>query len=152
MESKFEPLDVGYEEKVRESFNRQEIMQTVNASIRAIRPGQVELEFPYQSSLTQQHGFIHAGIVATVLDSACGYAAFSLMPKNAAVLTIEFKVNLLSPAKGDLFRAVGKVKKAGRNITVSEGDLFAYVDGEQKLVATMIGTIMLVYDREGIEN
>ena len=92
MESKFEPLDVGYEEKVRESFNRQEIMQTVNASIRAIRPCQVELEFPYQSSLTQQHGFNHAGIVSTVLDSACGYAAFSLMPKNAAVLTIEFKV------------------------------------------------------------
>jgi uncharacterized protein (TIGR00369 family) len=152
MESKFEPLDVGYEEKVRESFNRQEIMQTVNAAIRAIRPCQVELEFPYQSSLTQQHGFIHAGIVATVLDSACGYAAFSLMPKNAAVLTIEFKVNLLSPAKGDLFRAVGKVKKPGRNITVSEGDLFAYVDGEQKLMAAMISTIMLVYDREGIEN
>ena len=95
-------------------------MKTVNASILAIRPGEIELEFPYQSNLTQQHGFIHAGIVSTVLDTACGYAAFSLMPENAAVLTIEFKVNLLSPAKGERFRAVGKVKKLGKNITVTE--------------------------------
>lgn len=110
------------------------------------------MEFPYQSSLTQHHGFVHAGIVSTVLDSACGYAAFSLMPKGAAVLTIEFKINLLSPAKGELFRAIGTVKKPGRNITVTEGELFSYVDGGQKLVATMVGTMMSIYDREGIEN
>ena len=93
MSSQFEPSDTGYKEKVIESFNRQEVMKTVNASILAIRPGEIELEFPYQSNLTQQHGFIHAGIVSTVLDSACGYAAFSLMPENAAVLSIEFKIN-----------------------------------------------------------
>ncbi len=127
-------------------------MKTVNASILAIKPGEVELEFPYQIGLTQQHGFIHAGIVSTVLDSACGYAAFSLMPEGAAVLTIEFKINLISPAKGELFRAVGKVKKPGRNITVTEGELFTDVYDGQKLVATMVGTIMSVYDREGIEN
>ena len=124
MKSQFEPSDEGYEAKVRESFNRQEIMKTVNVSILAIRPGEVELEFPYQVNLTQQHGFIHAGIVSTVLDSACGYAAFSLMPEGAAVLTIEFKINLLSPAKGKRFRAVGTVKKPGKNITVTQGELF----------------------------
>ncbi len=152
MKSQFEPSDEGYEAKVRESFNRQEIMKTVNVSILAIRPGEVELEFPYQVNLTQQHGFIHAGIVSTVLDSACGYAAFSLMPEGAAVLTIEFKINLLSPAKGKRFRAVGTVKKPGKNITVTQGELFTYVDGGQKLVASMVGTIMSVYDREGVKN
>lgn len=105
----------------------------------------MELEFPFQAELTQQHGFIHAGIVSTVLDSAMGYAAFSLMPINAAVLTIEFKVNLLSPAKGERFTAVGKVKKAGRSITVAEGELFAHLGGERKLVATMVGTVMAVH-------
>ena len=152
MSSQFKPSNAGFEERVTESFNRQEIMKTVNASILAIRPGEIELEFPYQSNLTQQHGFIHAGIVSTVLDSACGYAAFSLMPENAAVLTIEFKLNLLSPAKGERFRAVGKVKRPGKNITVTDGELFSYVEGGQKLVATMVGTIMSVYDREDIEN
>ena len=152
MSSQFEPSDSGYKEKVIESFSRQEVMKTVNASIITIGPGVIELEFPYQSSLTQQHGFIHAGIVSTVLDSACGYAAFSLMPENAAVLTIEFKLNLLSPAKGERFRAVGRVKKPGKNITVTEGELFSYSEGEQKLIAVMVGTIMSVYDREGIEN
>ena len=151
MSSQFK-ADAGYEEKVAESFNRQDVMKTINASILAIRPGEIELEFPYQSKLTQQHGFIHAGIVSTVLDSACGYAAFSLMPEDAAVLTIEFKINFLSPAKGERFRAVGKVKKPGKNITVTEGELFSYLDGEQKIVATMVGTIMSVYDREGVKN
>lgn len=152
MSSQFEPSDAGYKDKVIESFNRQEVMKTVKASILAIRPGEIELEFPYQSNLTQQHGFIHAGIVSTVLDSACGYAAFSLMPGNAAVLSIEFKINFLSPAKGERFRAVGRVKKPGKNITVTEGELFSYSQGEQKLIAVMVSTMMSVYNREGIEN
>ncbi len=152
MSSQFEPQDAGYKEKVIESFQRQEAMHTLNVSISAVTPGEVILEFPYQKQLTQQHGFIHAGIVSTVLDSACGYAAFSLMPTDAAVLTIEYKINLLSPAKGERFRAVGKVKKPGRNITVTEGELFASAGGREKLVATMVGTIMAVYDRAGIEN
>lgn len=152
MSLNFEPSDAGYRDKVVESFNKQGVMKSVNASILNIQPGEVELQFPYQPGLTQQHGFIHAGIVSTVLDSACGYAAFSLMPENAAVLTIEFKVNLLSPAKGEWFRAVGRVKKPGRNITVAEGELFSHSESGQKLVATMVGTMMAVYDREGIEN
>ncbi len=144
--------DSGYKERVTESFSRQEMMKTINTSIIAIRPGEIELEFPYQSNLTQQHGFIHAGIVSTVLDTACGYAAFSLMPENAAVLTIESKINFLSPAKGELFQAVAKVVKPGKNITVTNGELFSYSEGNRKLVATMAGTIMSVYDREGMKN
>ncbi len=152
MSSQFVPCDARYKEKVIESFNKQEVMKTVNASIVAVRPGEIELEFPYQSNLTQQHGFIHAGIVSTVLDSACGYAAFSLMSEDTAVLSIEFKVNLLSPAKGEKFKAVGTVRKHGKNITVTEGELFAYAEGEEKLVATMTGTMMSVYNRKDIEN
>jgi len=151
MTTQFEPSDPAYKEKVIESFGRQEVMKTMNASLIAVRPGEVELELPYQVSLTQQHRFIHGGIVSTLLDSACGYAALSLMPEKAAVLSIEFKVNLLSPAKGEHFRAIGKVKKRGRTITVTEGELFAYTEGNQKLVATMVGTMMTVYDRAGVE-
>jgi uncharacterized protein (TIGR00369 family) len=146
----FKPADENFETRVRQSFYRQEVMKTINASILNVQAGEVELEFPFQANLTQQHGFIHAGIVSTVLDSACGYAAFSLMPIDAAVLTIEFKINLLSPAKGACFRAVGSVKKPGRNITVTEGELFACQDGKEKLVATMVGTIMSVYNREDV--
>ncbi len=149
---KFIPRDNAFESKVRDSFNRQEVMKTVNASIISVKPGQVELEFLHLPSLTQQHGFIHAGIVSTVLDSACGYAAFSLMAKDSEVLTIEFKVNLLSPAKGDKFIAIGTVKKSGRTITVAEGELFAFTGEQKKLIATMTGTIMSIVDREGINN
>jgi len=150
MKPKFKPANENFETRVRESFSRQEVMKTVNASILDVQAGEVELKLPFQVNLTQQHGFIHAGIVSTVLDSACGYAAFSLMPKDAEVLTIEFKINLLSPAKGACFRAIGSVKKPGRNITVTEGELFACQDGKEKLVATMVGTIMSVYNREGV--
>lgn len=152
MNSEFKPADENFETRVRESFARQEVMKTINASILNVQAGEVELEFPFQAKLTQQHGFIHAGIVSTVLDSACGYAAFSLMREDAAVLTIEFKINLLSPAQGSHFRALGTVKKPGRNITVTEGELFAYRDGKPKLVASMVGTIMSVYNREGVNN
>ena len=151
MDSRFEPTNPGYRERVVENFSRQGVMDTVNATILDISPGIVELEFPHHASLTQQHGFIHAGIITTVLDSACGYAAFSLMPQNAAVLSIEFKINLLSPAKGERFRAIGKVRKPGKTITVVEGDLFSIEDGREKLVATMVGTMMAVYGRDGIE-
>jgi len=150
MKPKFKPANENFETRVRESFSRQEVMKTVNASILDVQAGEVELKLPFQVNLTQQHGFIHAGIVSTVLDSACGYAAFSLMPKDAEVLTIEFKINLLSPAKGACFRAIGSVKKPGKNITVTEGELFACQDGKEKLVATMVGTIMSVYNREGV--
>ncbi len=143
MNSKFKPCS-GYKEKIRDSFNRQGAMKSLNVSIIDIRPGEVELEFPYDSGLTQQNGFIHAGIVSTVVDTACGYAAYTLMPEDASVLSIEFKINFLSPAKGERFRATGKVKKPGRNITVSEGELYSIIDGKEKIVASMVATIMAV--------
>ncbi|MBX2882322.1 MAG: PaaI family thioesterase [Granulosicoccus sp.] len=136
--------DNSFKEKVRESFFNQEVMNTIGASPVSIEPGHVEIEFAYKKSLTQHHGFIHAGIVSTVLDSACGYAAFTLMPEKTSVLTIEFKINLLSPARGDQFLAIGKVKKPGRTITVSEGELYAVHTDSRKLIATMTGTLMTV--------
>ena len=150
MTSNFSINDDDYKNKVIESFQRQEVMKTLNASILDIRPGEIEIDFPYQKRLTQQHGFIHAGIVSTILDSACGYAAFSLMPEDAAVLTIEFKINLLSPAQGERFRAIGKVKKKGKNITVTEVELFANTENGEKLVATINGTRMAIYGRKDI--
>ena len=145
--SSFTPKDPAYREKVAESFAQQPVMNTVGATIVSTEPGMVELEFIHQQNLTQHHGFIHAGIVTTVLDSACGYAAYSLMPENTSVLTIEFKTNLLAPALGDKYVAIGQVKKPGRTITVSDGELFAITDGQKKLVATMTGTLMTMHDK-----
>jgi len=119
-------------------------MQTINASLAAVEAGRVEIEIPYQRELTQQDGFIHAGISSTIMDSACGYAAFTLMPAEARVLTIEFKINLLAPAAGDHFRAVGQVRKPGRSLFVAEAELFARSDATDKLIATMSGTLMAV--------
>ena len=119
-------------------------MQTINASLAAVEAGRVEIEIPYQRELTQQDGFIHAGISSTIMDSACGYAAFTLMPAEARVLTIEFKINLLAPAAGDHFRAVGQVRKPGRSLFVAEAELFARSDSTDKLIATMTGTLMAV--------
>ena len=149
MNSKFKITDLNYKEKVIDSFNHQDVMQTINASIVDVQPGLVEITFPYDKSLTQQHDFIHGGIVSTVLDSACGYSAFSLMPADSGILTIEFKVNLLSPAKGEWFQAIGKVKKPGRTITVSDGEMYAYHGDNKKLIATMVGTMMTINDPNG---
>ncbi len=108
-------------------------------------PGRVVLAMPFSDDLTQQHGFLHAGMIAALLDSACGYAAFTLMPVEARVLTIEFKINLLAPAAGDSFRAIGKVRKPGRSVFVAEAELYATANGTDKLVATMVGTLMAMY-------
>ena len=140
----------GFEERGRASFARQRVMATIGARIVRVAPGEVDLELPYREDLTQQHGYIHAGIVSTILDSACGYAAFTLMPPDAAILSIEFKVNLLAPAKGERLIVRARVKKAGRTITVCEADAFAVTGDEEKLVASMTGTMMCVLGRAGI--
>jgi uncharacterized protein (TIGR00369 family) len=145
MSSQFEPRDPEFKSRVRQSFSEQIVMQTLNASLGAVDAGRVEIEIPYQRELTQQDGFIHAGISSTIMDSACGYAAFTLMAAEARVLTIEFKINLLAPAAGDHFRAVGKVRKPGRSLFVAEAELFAVSDGTDRLVATMTGTLMAVH-------
>lgn len=141
-----------YEERVRASFARQAALRTINAELTLVTPGIVEIEMPFSPALTQQHGFLHAGVIATALDSACGYAAYSLMPPNAAVLTIEFKVNLLTPGKGERFLFRGSVTKPGRTIVVADGQAYAFgTDGEARLIATMTGTMMTVTGREGME-
>lgn len=139
---KFEPKDENFVEKVKESFATQTVMQFIGAKLIKVEAGFIEIELPYRKDLTQQNGFLHAGIITTIADSACGYAAFSLMPKGADVLSIEFKVNLLSPAIGDYFIAEGQVIRAGRTITVVEGNVYAVSDKKRKYVSMMIGTMM----------
>jgi len=147
----FEPRKPDFDTRTRESFARQAAMRTLGARLGEVRPGQVVITLPWAEPLTQQHGFLHAGMVATALDSACGYAGFTLMAEDAAVLTIEFKINLLAPAKGEHFRMVGTVIKPGRTVTVCEGQAFAIDGGREKLVATMGCTLMALVGRENIQ-
>jgi uncharacterized protein (TIGR00369 family) len=140
----------GFEERVRASFARQRIMTTLGAVLTRVEAGAVEIALPYRTDLTQQHGFIHAGVVATILDSACGYAAFSLMPADFAVLTVEYKINLLRPASGDRLSAQARVLRSGKTLTVCAGDAFAERDGSAKVVATMLATVMAVPQRDDL--
>lgn len=150
-EARYEPRDPQFAQRVRESFARQGAMHTLGARLGLLEPGAVDIELDWSQELTQQHGFLHAGMVATALDSACGYAGFTLMPAGAAVLTIEFKINLLAPAKGEHFRMEGRVLKPGRTITVTEGRAYAFSGGQEKLVATMGCTLMTVTGRQEIQ-
>ena len=143
--------DPDFEARVRESFARQQAMETIGAELTVVTPGMIEIEMPYRSSLTQQHGFLHGGIISAALDSACGYAAYSLMPADAGVLTIEFKVNLLAPGKGERFLFRGSVTKPGRTIIVSDAQAYAFDStGEARMIATMTGTMMTVTGRSDV--
>ena len=122
----FEPRDPDYEAKVRDSFARQRAMQTLGAVVSKVEPGEVEIEMPYRADLTQQHGFIHGGIVTAIVDSACGYAAFSLSAPDTAILTVEYKVNFVAPAKGERLVARGEVIRPGATVTVCKGNVLAY--------------------------
>ncbi len=135
-------IDPDYETRVRSSFEKQGVMKTIGASLIKIAPGEAVIEFSHDQSLTQQHGYIHAGVVTTVVDSACGYAAYTLMPAGSEVLTIEYKVNFMSPAKGERFRCVGKVLKSGRTITVCSGEVIAVLAGKEIVVASMQATMI----------
>lgn len=147
----FSPQDPDFDSRVRASFARQQVMATLGIEISWLAPGAIELTMPYAAAYTQQHGFVHGGIVATALDSACGYAAFSLMPANAGVLTVEFKTCLLAPARGQRFLFQGQVVKPGKTLTFCEARALAE-DGsaEPRLVASMSATVMAIYDRPGI--
>jgi uncharacterized protein (TIGR00369 family) len=142
--------DPDFENRVRSSFARQEAMRTFGVTLERVAPGEVDLTLPFRADLTQQHGFLHAGIVTAVVDSACGYAALSLMEPGAAVLSVEFKVHLLAPARGAWFRALGRVVRAGRTLTVVSGELRAGAHdpaGDGELVALLTGTMMAVRGR-----
>ncbi|MGE5851430.1 MAG: PaaI family thioesterase [Candidatus Methylomirabilota bacterium] len=147
----FESQDPEFEKRVRGSFARQRVMQTLGASMTRVSPGEVEIALPFREDLTQQHGFLHAGIVSTIADSACGYAAYSLMPADAAVLTVEYKVNFLSPAQGDRMVARARVSKHGRTVSVSTCDVFAVTGGRESIIATMLGTLMTVRERQDLK-
>ena len=134
-------------ERVRASFARQRLMQTIGAVLEDVTSGRVTIRLPFREDLTQQHGFLHAGVIASVADSACGYAALSLMPEDAGVLSIEFKVNMLAPAKGDSIIARAEVIRAGRNIMVCRADVRAVTGTDEKLCAAMQGTMMVVTGR-----
>jgi uncharacterized protein (TIGR00369 family) len=146
----FTPPDPAFEARVRQSFGKQRFMTALGATLERVAPGEVEIRLPFRADLTQQHGFLHAGAMTTIGDSACGYAALTLMPPGTAVLTVEFKVNLLAPGEGETVVARGRVLKAGRTLTVCAADVFAVRGGEEKLVLTMLATIMTVRDRPGL--
>ena len=136
--------------RVRASFKRQAMMATLGAELLSVEPGRVELAIPHDERFTQQHGFLHAGAVAAVLDSACGYAAFSVMPPEAAVLTVSYSINLLAPAAGERFVMTGTVVRAGRTLVVCRGE--AVTTGAAAPFAVMQATLTAVYDRPGIRH
>ena len=138
----FKTQDPNYESRVRESFARQQVMQLIGASLRRVDAGEIEIALPYRDDLAQQNGFVHAGVLTTIADSACGYAAFTLMPAGVDVLSVEFKMNLLRPAMGEMFVAEANVIKAGATLTVVRCDVNAWTASEPKLVATMLATII----------
>lgn len=140
------------EARVRDSFAKQTIMTTIGAEVLTVRPGEVEIVLPFSNRVLQQHGFVHAGAVATIADSACGYAALSLMPRDAAVLTTEFKINLLAPAKGDRLRAVGRVIRNGKTLVITLGEVFAETGGASKQVAMITATMMVVPTGTGLRD
>lgn len=135
-------MTTDYKERVEKSYARQTAMKGIGAELTEVREGAVTIELPFRSDLTQQHGFIHAGIVTMIVDTACGYAAFSLMPPTAAVLTVEYKVNFISPAIGEKLIARGRVLKPGRTLMVCHGEVHALTAGKEKLVATMLATMI----------
>lgn len=137
------PPNASFAEEIERSFAQQTIMQLIGAELTRIEPGIVEITLPYRADLTQQHGHLHAGVVTTIADSACGYAAYSLMPAGSEVLSVEFKVNLLRPARGETFMARAEVIKPGKTLTVTRADVFAIaLSGAKELVATMQGTMI----------
>lgn len=128
-------------------------MTTIGATLVRVEPGEVEIQMPFGAHLTQQHGFIHGGILGTALDSACGFASLTLMPTDAGILTIEYKLNLLAPGRGDWFRFVGRVRKAGRTITLADADAIAVeASGRERLIATMTATEMTITGRDDVRS
>lgn len=146
--AKFEPKNPDYRAAAAALFDGQSAMRTLGISIARLAPGEVELAMDYSPAFTQQNGFVHAGIITAGLDNACGVAAFTLMPREADILTVEFKTSLLAPAKGERFVFKAEVVKPGRTLTFCEASAFAERDGATTLVATMTGTLMALLRRE----
>ena len=145
---RFEPKNPDYLKVATATFDRQHAMRTLGITIARIEAGEVDLSMPYSPEWTQQNGFVHAGIITAGLDNACGIAAFTLMPSGSDILTVEFKTNLLAPARGERFAFRAIVVKPGRTLTVCEARAYATHDGVETLIATMSGTLMALAARE----
>lgn len=143
-------LTADWDARIRASFGRQTFMAAIGADVTRVQPGQVDIDLPFRADLGQQHGFVHAGVVTAIADTACGYAALTLMEANAAVLTTEFKINLLAPAAGERFRARARVLRTGRTLSVCSAEVTALSNGSEKVVAVMLATMMSVRDRPGL--
>ncbi len=146
--ARFQPKNPDYRAISIETFEQQRAMKTLGISIVRLEPGEVDLAMDYSAEFTQQHGFIHAGIITAGLDNACGIAAFTLMPAGSGILTVEFKTNLLAPARGERFVFRANVVKPGRTLTICEARAYAGHDGVETLIATMSGTLMALAPRE----
>ncbi len=137
--------DPTFESRVRDSFARQAAMRLIGARMTAVEPGRVSIELPVRDELTQQHKFVHGGIVGMIADSAGGYAAFTLMPADASVLTVEYKINMLAPATGERLVARAEVLKPGRSLAVVRSDVYGVTAGAERLIASMQQTLMVMH-------
>ena len=143
----FAPPNPDYAARVRASFDRQGAMKLIGARLAEVRPGFCSIELPYRKDLTQQHGYVHAGIVSAIADSAGGYAGFTLFPADASVLTVEYKLNLIAPAAGDRLLAEAEVVKSGRTLAITRGEVYAESDGKRSLCAIMQQTLIVLAGR-----
>lgn len=141
-------LDTAIEARVRASFSRQGLMRHLGAVLAEVRPGRVSIRLPFREELTQQHGFFHAGSSSAIADSAGGYAGLTLFPADSSVLTIEFKINLLAPARGECLEAIGSVVRSGRTLTICQLEVFAIAAGERALVALGQQTLMCMHGKQ----
>lgn len=148
----FEPADPDYARRVEASFSRQGIMHHLGAALYEVNPGYCEIRLPFRPELSQQHGYFHGGVVGTIADSAAGYAGYSLMPPNSSVLTVEYKLNLLSPSDGDVLIARGHVVKPGRTLVVTRADVMVAAGDKEKLCATLLQTLMCMADTPDTRN
>jgi len=146
--SVFIPAFAGYEPRVRDSFARQGAMKLIGANITEVAPGYCAIALSPRPDISQQHGFVHAGIVSAIVDTAGGYAGFTLFPEDASVLTVEFKLNLLAPAKGERILAEGFVVKPGRTLAITRGEVHAEDGGKRTLVALMQQTLMVMHGKD----
>ena len=145
--NEFSPSDPHYADRVRGSFRRQKVMALIGAELTRLTPGHCEIRLPHKPELTQQHGYIHGGIIGTIGDTAAGYAAYTLMPRDSSVLTIEYKMNLLAPGDGEALIARGEVVRAGRTLVVARAEVYAVKDGRETLCASLLQTLMTMHGR-----
>ena len=144
--ARFEPQDPAFEARVRSSFGRQRAMVLIGAELTTVEPGFCEITLPWRADLTQQKGYVHGGILGMIADSACGYSAYGLMPASASLVTVEYKINIMAPARSGLLVARGEVVKPGRTLTIARGEVSVREDGRSVLVATMQQTLMMLPD------